>query len=91
MSTHLININDTSGNWWVPEPIFPLGTITNTITNTNTYTITSKCSIPEIFHNTLDPKLERSYNLARAKNNKSEMRRLEELIANNKQRRHRSL
>jgi hypothetical protein len=58
--------------WWPKEPI---------------YIINEYVAFPTV-HNVIDPKLERSYNLARAKNNKSEMRRLEKLIVNNKQRRY---
>jgi hypothetical protein len=77
MSTHLININDTSGNWWISEPIYPITTCAGTWYNI------SYISVPTIKQLSIDPKLERQYNVARAKNNKSEMRRLEKLIANN--------
>lgn len=68
MSTSLINIGDT---WFVPEPVYVIGRY---------YEVSY---VPEpLATSVIDPKLERQYNLARAKNNKNEMRRLEKLLAN---------
>ena len=80
MSTHLININDTAANWWITEPIYSLG-IPPTMVAGRYYDVTyiTLPTLPRV----IDPKLERQYNMARAKNNKNEMRRLERLIANN--------
>ena len=88
MSTDLINIGDTSAMW--PQ----MGTHSSyqiiVLNNGNTVTKYSYVFYDEISEEPpVDPKLVRQYNLARAKNNKNEMRRLEKLIANHKQGRYR--
>lgn len=68
MPTSLTNIGDT---WFVPEPVYVTG---------GYYEVSY---VPEpLATRVIDPKLERQYNLARAKNNKNEMRRLEKLLVN---------
>jgi len=89
MSTHLINLGD-SALW---PPLGTQGSYQITVVSSSTIYISTghglvifdECSgEPKV-----DPKLERQYNLAIARNNKNEMRRLEKLIANNKQGRYR--